>query len=514
MTTTSTFNYDQSLYDFLKDGLEKDRPALTFWGKTVKGRELLAYIADFAAFLAGYGVKRGDVVTLVLPNLPVSVVAFYAVSYLGGVISVLHPLTPRDKILSEMDKTGSKVVVAFDKLHFDWDPEGVRLLLVGAGAFRSKLFAKGVDIVNRVGKCLSPRYESMKHGFVPHESQTGEDVCLYLHSGGTTGEPKTVVLTCHALNASLPATVGINPPPTDHECMLMLLPLFHGFGVSVCMHAVLPYGVRIVPVPKFEPKRIARLLRRHHATLLAGVPALYSKLLSVGAFARKGLSLTTAYCGGDVLDPAIKREFDRRMQDLGLPCRLYQGWGLAEGVAVCCANSAVWGDKPGSIGRPVEGVDVLVWTGERIADPNEKGELLLAGETLMKGYLEGGERWVTVDGKRYLATGDVGYRDEDGWLYYVGRNKRMSVFAGVNVYHQEVEQQALALSSVKECAVVETVADGKPCLALYYVGEIDKSDLIAALSRTLNRYQLPRLIVRRAELPKTPTGKVDYRRCE
>ena len=491
-----------------------DRPVLSFLGRHVKGRELLAYIADFAAFLVGHGVKRGDVVTLVLPNLPVSVVAFYAVSYLGGIISVLHPTTPREGILASMRKTGSKTVIAFDKLHYDWQTDQAQVLLVGAGAFRDKLFAWGVDVHNRVGKCRSPRYE-WRGGYAPVPSvpQSGEDVCLYLPSGGTTGEPKTVVLTSRALNSSLPATVGINPEFVREECMLMALPLYHGFGIAVCMHAVLPCGVRVVPVAKFDPKRIARLLVKQKVTLIAGVPTLYARLLSVGAFDARGLVLRNAYVGGDRLDPAIKRDFDERMRALGLSCRLYEGWGLAEGVAVCTANSPRWGERSGSIGRPVQGVEVVVVCEGRLAAPLEQGELAIGGDTLMQGYLEGGETWIDLDGKRYLATGDVGYYDEEGWFYFVGRTKRMTILAGINVYHQEVEREASAIEGVDECVVVERTQEGKPVLCLLYVGSATPDAVRAALSARLNRYQVPKTIEQVQSLPHNALGKVDYRAC-
>lgn len=537
--TTLIFS-DQTAYRYLRQGLENhaDEPLLTFMGHSLSGRQIDGAIRHMAAFLATeLGVSAEDTVTLCMPNVPAGVIALYAINFLGAVASVLHPLTPATAIVDNMRMTGSRVLIAFDKLfamqcaalgHAD-----IRIALLGAGEYCHALTRFVRSAYNR---CLPAKLRRLAadHGcaiwlydwrksyaFVPEGARHSKDDCLILHSGGTTGVAKSIVIGNKALNDSSRGIIGLTHDPVPRqESMLMVLPLFHAFGIGVCLHGVMPYGIRVVLVPAFRPRKIVRLMAAEHITYLAGVPAMYEKMLDTGLLkGRRFAGLINAYCGGDRLDDKLKLRFDRVMQQAGSVCRLYQGYGLTESVSVCCANSPHHPDKLGSIGQPMLGVEMCIMDEQGNTVPDmEHGEIGIAGDTLMSRYWDGDEQdvfWLK-EGKRWLRTGDIGYRDEQGYFYFVGRKKRMSVISGVNVYHQEVELYALQVEGVAKAAAVERTVNGKTivCLWVQAVAGADKENVAQSirqhLSAHMTKYCVPRYIGFVDSMPQTPMGKVDY----
>ena len=532
-----TPDFDCSLYRYLVRGIE-DTPqlkVLSFMGKHMRSQEFLSAIRHMAAYLRSVGVQEGDVVTLVMPNLPSAVVAFYAINYAGAIISVLHPLTPAAAILENMRSTGSRHLVCFDKLYPYQHPllkdTDIHVTLLGAGTYYRGILRWIIDSYNGCttghlrhicGKECAKRvvhyYPSTAVEPLAERAQSGERTVLYLHSGGTTGTPKSIIVTNRMLNSVSLGIIGLTHPlPPGSDTMLMVLPIFHGFGIGVCMHATLPHGIRVVTEPSFRPHHMAHIIRREKVTLLAGVPTMFEKLLATRRIVGRGYSqLRNAYCGGDILDQALKQRFDETMQSVGSPCRLYQGYGLAECVAVCSANSPLVGDISGSIGRPIRGVQMCILdeNGQPAAD-GVRGEIAIAGDTVMQSYLQpADEVFAVVDGVRWLKTGDCGYRKGDVF-YYVGRFKRMSIIAGVNVYHQEVEKLASEVEGVVAAAVTERWHKGKCHLVLWLEADPEDTSLkgrvLAHLSSLLTRYAIPREIKIETQLPRTAVGKIDYR---
>lgn len=510
--------------------------ALHFMYKRISHARLWHAVRHMAATLAQMGVRAGDVVTVCLPNIPSAVAALYAINYLGAVAGVLHPLTPPQAILDTMRDTDSRYLLCFDKLFV---VEGAPLceadiciLLLGADNYFSSVESTVIRAVNGVTNgaiCRMQRgakahicvYQfGNKVVLVPPSYPKGKDVCLHLHSGGTTGVPKVIPVTNHMLNAAAHAIIALTQPPqVGKSAMLMVLPIFHGFGIGVCLHAMLPYGVRVVLQPAFDPARSVNLIRRHHITYLAGVPTMFDKMLSTGRMKGRGMrSLQNAYCGGDMCSPALKEQFDHAMAEAGSPCRLYQGYGLTETVSVCCAHSPYTDDRLGSIGLPVDCVQMRIV--DDLGNPlphGARGEICVSGDTVMSGYLDGTPDGVlTMDeGRMWLHTGDCGYCDADGYFHFVGRKKRMSIVAGVNVYHQEIEQLAMAVPGIDMAAITETREGGKVGVKLWLrtklPGDVAVETVRNALKNRLTKYCVPRTIVVVDSLPLTPMGKVDYR---
>ena len=519
------------------DGLW-DSEAVRFMYKALSQGEMREAIAHLAAKLSSMGVREGSVVTLCMPNLPVAVAAIYAINYLGAVCSVLHPLTPPESVVNQMQVGGSRWLLCFDKLFLVESTTlcqaDIDILLLSAGEYFGGLERAIIQAVNKVpqGKLKAKIAASPKANVLVYHSKEklvevspvhgkGGDVCLYLHSGGTTGVPKTIPITNRMMNAEAVNVINLTyAPEVGKTSMLMVLPIFHGFGIGVCLHAMLPFGVRVVLQASFDPKKSVRIIKKDKISILVGVPTMYEKMLATGRFCGKNIrNLQTAYCGGDSMPPELKELFDAACQKAGSSCRLYQGYGLTETVAVCCANTPHVPDRAGSIGKPVVGVEMCVMDemGAPLAD-GMKGEICVRGDSVMGGYLDGTPEGVLVEsqGKTWLHTGDCGYRDSEGYYHFVGRKKRMSIIAGVNVYHQEIEQLAYQVAGVASAAVTECKIKGKTCVKLWLVpakgyGEDLKQSVPAYLKKHLTKYCVPREVALVEEMPKTAMGKVDYR---
>ncbi len=509
--------------------------ALSFMYKDISYRRLHAAIRHFAATLVALGVKAGDVVTLCLPNVPAAVTAMYGISYIGATASILHPLTPPEAVLETMRGTDSRMLLYFDKLFpKQMDILGksdICVVLLSAGEYFSALERAIIQRINKVdnralkafdgcSKVKLVRYDS-RTSVAPVAAHPGknEDVCILLHSGGTTGVPKTIPITNRMFNAESHTVVHLcQPPVLGKSGMLMVLPIFHGFGVGVCLHAMLPYGFRAVLQPAFSAEKTVRIIKRKPVTMLTGVPTMFEKMLATGKFRGRGIKkLQNAYCGGDMMPTALKERFDKACSDAGSPCKLYQGYGLTETVAVCCANSPFYEDRTDCIGKPSFGVQMRIAGEDDATMPiGQKGEICVAGDTVMSGYLDGTPEGVLreYEGKLWLHTGDCGFEDADGYFHFVGRIKRMSIIAGVNVYHQEIERLATLFEGVSAAAVCEVRRNGKPAVKLFVVspkGEAIIEPLRQYLSARLTKYCVPREIAVIDNMPLTPMGKSDYK---
>ena len=545
-TTILTFknsrpdDYDCSIYEYLQRGVEglDDKEAIRFMNKSLTHGAMRRAIQHLAAKLASLGVQAGTVVTLCMPNLPVAVNAIYAINSLGAICSVLHPLTPSQSVLAQMARNDSRLLLCFDKLFLveykTLCEADIDVLLLSAGEYYPAIARGVIQSVNKVSKrrlssAIAASTQAKVHVYtsvetlppVPVVHGKGDDVCLYLHSGGTTGVPKTIPITNRMMNAEAINVINLTVmPEVGRSAMLMVLPIFHGFGIGVCLHAMLPFGVRVVLQATFDPKKSVRIIKRDKITILVGVPTMFEKILATKQFVGNNIrSLCNAYCGGDSMSPELKERFDSACEKAGSTCRLYQGYGLTETVAVCAANSPYFEDRAGSIGKPVVGVEMCVMDedGQLLPD-GARGEICVRGDTVMGGYLDSTPEGVLVEtqGKVWLHTGDCGYRDDAGYYHFVGRKKRMSIIAGVNVYHQEIEQLAYAVDGVAAAAVTETTVNGKTCVKLWltpaegYSGDL-KQSVLRYLRTQLTKYCVPREVTIVDEMPKTPMGKVDYR---
>ena len=496
-----------SAYEYFTKSVAGRNACLYFFGRSFSGDEVVRRIDAMAAFLHAKGIGKGDVVAIHLPNVPECIFTIYAVNKLGAIAFVTHPLLPAKALRDETEKAGAKLLVSALKTTEDI---GVPRVVCDCVSFLPKIkraiarlrlpaFPKGAD---------KYPYEALSDGGIAAAGMA-EDVAFYLPSGGTTGEPKIIRITNEAFNRNAEATLSLAKIDLSKGSILLALPLFHGFGLSSALHGVVSGGARGVIVPYFDSKRVARYLEKGEVEMILGVPNMFRKLLKEPVFRKNIGRMLLAFSGGDTLPEKVKREYDELARNAGSISRLYQGYGLAETVSVCVANS-FGEDKIGTIGKPVNAEVAVFGEDGAVLPVGEIGEIGVKTGCMMKGYL--GQEDRTDD---YLRTGDLGCIDEEGYVHFSGRKKRIIVIGGMNVYPLEIERAAQELPFVTEAAAVEYRVDDKPLIALFISDDSEENEenktrlVMDHLRGRVIRYALPTRVIFLPSLPRTPIGKID-----
>lgn len=531
---------DCSMYEYFVRGtghLPRTNRTVSFFGRELTLGEVLTEIDAFAARLTQIGVAKGDNVIICLGNIPDAVIAFYAVNKTGAVANLVHPLVTADRLVEIATRMHSKAAVLFDEFfgkYDGWKELGIKTFVAGAADYLPRTLAPLYRIAKAkatfacIGQERFTSAVAKGKKSAPSEAVAvgGEDIAIYMHSGGTTGTPKSVELSNRAFNAlahNLLALIG-GKPVDDRDAMLMVLPLFHNFGLGVCMHTSLSAGGKIVLMPRFDPKGACRLCRSAGVTFICGVPNMYGKMLDSGEFGEDIMrKLKYCYCGGDRLSDSIRRKFEDLAARVGNPIKLYEGYGLTE-AGICCVNMK-GRERAGSIGKPVDNTYFEAFGDDGKPVPRgTEGELCISTDMAMTGYYKDPEATARVffdyDGKRWLRTGDIGRLDDDGFVYFVDRKKRIIKISGHNVFPQEIENVVNKVDGVKRCCVVAADDGGKASVRLY----IQKDDgaeedavraaACGAIGEKLMKYSMPRSIIFVDRLPLTQIGKVDYRKLE
>ena len=532
---------DRTMYELVRDRARifADRDAIDFLGRRISFPSLISQIDHAADGLVRAGVRPGNVVTLCLPNTPHAVVAFYAANRIGCVANMVHPLSPPEELSRSMTNAHSDVLIVLDaflpKHRERLEKDGVRLVV--ACSLPDYLpwikgFLFGRTTGRRIPKVIETehlrRWSSL---FMAGDASPYEPGLLptapavYLHSGGTTGSPKTVVLSSE--NFNLLAVEGnsiIGVEDTRGHSMVSILPFFHGFGLCMGMHAMVVCGILAILVPKFNAEELARVVKKNRPTLMAGVPTLFDGMASNPLLRNVDLStLHAVFCGGDSLPVDLKRRFDAFLSEHGAKTTLREGYGLSETVTVCCVNPIV-GDRAGTVGKPLSGMSMcIVEPGtHRTLSPGQGGEICVNAPTTMIGYLDDPEAtaaalWTHPDGRVWVHTGDFGSVDEDGYVHFLQRLKRIVKVSGVPVFPSQVEDVVMAMPEiVQACAVGMPDPHRMQSIRLYAVAafgvaadEVLRQRIMTHCSENLLIYAVPTSIVFREKLPLTLVGKTD-----
>ncbi len=495
------------------------RTAIDFYGKKYTFDEVFSRIDTLADNLsAEFGIGKGDTVTLCLPNSPAAVFAFYAANRLGAAVNLVHPFLPPEKLKESAAATKSKLLVVYDLYRCGSYDFGVPLLVSGSGRYMGAAARLYYRLTNRrtaAGASFEPYLKNRGNPRVPEAAFGAEEPAVYLSSGGTTGEPKTIAHgnnVCNRLCSK--AQIFLADPIETYTALYNVLPIFHGYGLCINMHMCMLMRKTNVMCIKFQAKRSAKAIVKSRANILTGVPTMYLKLLGEKAFTQGDLSnLKDIWVGGDSMPQEQIDAFNAVLGRQGASARIRAGYGLTETAGVCVVNTAKK-ERGGSVGYPLPGTVIGIYKDGRAQPAGEVGEIYLDTEQRMLGYLNG-ERSpiVEADGRSWLATGDYGYVDEDGFLYFKQRVKNMIKVSGVPVYPSEVEAAALcAAGAAKACAVGVNDPLRGQVVRLYVEGEESEAlrgEILANCRRQLLPYAVPREIVFRAQLPVNIIGKID-----
>ena len=478
--------------------------------------QLDAAASQVANALIARGIRPGDRVAVSCPNLVSFPVVYFGILKAGAVVVPLNILLTDREIGYHLADCGARAYFCF---------EGTAELPVGAAgaaAFDATSSCEHFVLLTADQAATSPAVSTQTLAEFVHRQPAGcrsvptaeTDTAVVLYTSGTTGQPKGAELThSNMVNNALLASRLFGTHP--HDVHLIALPLFHSFGQSVQMNAGFGSGATIVLLPRFSAAQALAQMDAERVTFFAGVPTMYHALLECESardydLAAIAARLRVAVSGGAALPREVMRRFEERF---GVP--ILEGYGLSETSPVATFNRIGRPRRPGSIGLPVWGVEVQIRAEDGAeADVEQAGEIVIRGHNVMKGYLGRPEATAeAIDPMGWFRTGDIGKRDEDGYLYVVDRKKDMIIRGGFNVYPRELEEVLLTHPQVSLAAVVgvphRTHGEEVKAFVVRAAGaSITEAELVDWCKRTMAAYKYPRIVEFRDGLPMTATGKV------
>ena len=515
--------------------------AYNYFGKKATYKRLFAEIEDCAKALKNIGVEENDRVTICMPNTPQAIASFYAVNKIGAVASMIHPLSAENEIKHYLNVSESKVLLTIDlswkKISKVIDETDVKKVVIVSVKESMPFFLKTGYTLTKDSKINKPVASEkiiywkdfINSGKNYNELTTikkkGDDEAVILYSGGTSGYPKGIVLTNLNFNALAMQSIVACGCLNEKDKVLSIMPIFHGFGLGICINTVLNFGGCAIILPQFSAKTFDKLLKKYKPNIIAGVPTLYEALLNNKKIQKMDLSyLKCVISGGDSLSVALKKKLDAFLQSHGADIQVREGYGLTECVTGSCLTPMNY-YREGSIGIPYPDTyyKIVKPDTEETVEYNTDGEIVLSGPSVMSRYLNNDEESKKAlrkhkDGLLWLHTGDLGCMDKDGFVYFKQRIKRMIISSGYNIYPQHIENIIDSHEAVLMSCVVAKSHPYKHQVAKAFVvlkdgiapNENLKQEIMNHCAKSLAKYSLPYEIEFRENLPKTLVGKIAY----
>lgn len=539
--------FDGSMFEAVEKIAEKypNNIAFDFMGRSTTYKALVREVEDCAKALRTIGVREGDKVTIAMPNCPQAIQMFYAVNLIGGICNMIHPLSAEKEIEFYLNESESVTAITLDQFYnkFENIRQNTKVVNIVIASIKDELskpvkagymLTEGRKIKKIPEDAPVIRWKEFlhmgKHCFYNYKvKRTGKDPAVILYSGGTTGTTKGILLSNRNFNALGQQVIAANPMFRVGDKMLAAMPLFHGFGLGVCIHTMLSQGGRCILIPRFTAQTYAKQITKYHCNFIAGVPTLYEALLRLPSMDNADLSsLKGVFSGGDSLSIELKKKFDKFLYDHNAKIQIREGFGLTECVTASCLTPPHMA-KEGSIGLPFPD------TYYKIVEPGtdkelpygEEGEILIAGPTVMMEYVKHPEETAQTlrkhdDGLTWMYTGDLGMMDDEGFIYFKGRAKRMIITSGYNVYPGQLENNLDANEFVHMSCIIGVPDPYKMQKVKAFVmlkpgvpeSPETKEAILAYCRKHIAKYAMPYDIEFRRELPKTLVGKVAYRVLE
>ena len=539
--------FEGTMFEAVAKTAEKypDYIAFDFMGKSTTYKKLIEQIETCAKALKTIGIREGDKVTIAMPNCPQAIYLFYAVNLVGGIANMIHPLSAEKEIEFYLNESESVTAITLDQFYhkFEHIRQKTKVVNIIIASIKDELaqpIKAGYMLtsVRKIAKIPDDapviRWDEFmklsKHCFYDYRvAKKSDDPAVILYSGGTTGTTKGIVLTNKNFNALGQQVIAANPMFVPGDKMLSAMPIFHGFGLGVCIHTMLSQGGRCVLVPRFTPKSYTKDLIKYKCNFIAGVPTLYEAMLRLPKTDKLDLScLKGVFSGGDSLSVELKKKFDKFLAEHNAKVKVREGYGTTETVTACCLTPSHMA-KEGSIGLPFPDtfIKIVEPDTDRELPYGEEGEILLAGPTVMKEYMGHPEETAKTlrkhsDGLTWVYTGDLGIMDEQGFIYFKGRAKRMIVTSGYNVYPAQIENildanplvQMSCVIGVPDAYKMQKVKAFVKLSAGVEPSEETREALMEYCRKNIAKYAMPYDIEFRDDMPKTLVGKVAYRVLE
>ena len=529
-----------------------DLTAYNFFGCKKNYSAFADEIRICARGLLGAGIEKENRVTICMPNTPQAVIIFYALNLIGAVANMVHPLSAEEELVSYINSSNSIAVLTLDqfaqKLMGILPRTKVRFLFLagvedGLAGIKKPLYklTKGRKIEKISGSSTSAeqtpciiRYTDLIAYGKEYTGQydagmRGGDVAAILYSGGTSGETKGILLTNKNFNALGMQTIAAGDCVIPGYKMLAVMPIFHGFGLGVCLHTALIAGATAILVPQFSLESYVKLLKKQRPHYIAGVPTLYEAMLKHPKIRKVDMSqMEGIFSGGDSLSIELKRKIDKLLKECGSIEQVREGYGLTECVTASCLTPRKF-HKEGSIGTPYPDMyyKIVRQGTQETVEYGEEGEIVISGPTVMKGYDNNEEETAKTlkthaDGRVWLHTGDLGAMDEEGFVYFRQRIKRMIVSSGYSIYPTQLENAIESHEKVLISCVIGVPDDYKMQRVKAFItlrGDEEATDEIKAsisehCKKNIAKYAMPSEIEYRKDLPRTLVGKVAYKELE
>ena len=549
--TPATLTYPKkTLYQVIRETATRypDYVAYEFMGKKTTFGQFLKRIDLTAQSFLAMGVKKGDRVTICMPNTPQAVDSFYALNRIGATSNMIHPLSAAQEIRFYLDFSHSKVILTLDQFYGKVasiqkdlkepctilvariQDELPPMLAVGFALTKGRKipalpkegnFLRWSDFIANGRKRKEP---------LPKHDGKASDGASILYSGGTTGTTKGILLSNLNFNALACQTIAASGfAPILGMKMLSVMPVFHGFGLGIGIHTALMGGACCILVPQFNVNTYANLLIKKQPNIIPGVPTLFEALLRADKLENADLSfLKGVFCGGDCLSIELKKKVDDFLKAHKASVQIRQGYGLTECVTASCLTPRDY-NRVGSIGVPYPDTYYKICKPgtEEELDANVEGEICITGPSVMVKYVDNPEETANTlrrhsDNRVWLHTGDLGKMDEDGFIYFSQRIKRMIITSGYNVYPGQLENildghEKVLLScviGVKDSYKGQRIKAFVVLRPGYEASDAIKQEILTYCRGHIARYAMPYDIEFRKELPKTLVGKVAYRVLE
>lgn len=535
--------YNGSMVDTI-EATAKAKPdlyAYEFFGNKVTYRDFITQIHEAAKALCAQGVKPGDKVTICMPNTPQAIILFYAINRMGAVANMIHPLSGEEEIVGYINRTKSVLCLTLLQFYPKFAKIRSRLhnkrLLIcditdGLAGIKKVLFPltrKDVKKLPKDAEEVVTWKEFIRSGknyqgeYIHHGK--GSEVAAILYSGGTTGTTKGILLSNLNFNAlALQTGTAGNCIQPGNTC-LSIMPIFHGFGLGVCINTMLYWGITAILIPQFNAQTYCKLLKKYKPNYIAGVPTLFEALLRMDDAQDLDMSqLKGIFSGGDSLSVELKSKVDAFLKSHGSTEQVREGYGTTECVTACCLTPR-FTHREGSIGIPFPDTYFKIVTPSTHDEVpyGTLGEICICGPSVMQGYMDNPRETAQTlqvhdDGQIWLHTGDLGTMDEEGFVYFKQRLKRMIVTSGYNVYPSQVENIIDSMDEVLMSTVIGVKDPYKMQRVKAFIvlkpgvqpSEELKLEILKKCSLHLPKYALPREIEFRTELPKTLVGKVAF----
>lgn len=539
---------DVSMFGMLKISA-KGHPkayAYEYFGSKCTYEQLIKRIEEISQSYCRQGVRKGDIVMILMANTPEAVMSIYALNRIGAVTNIVHPLSGQEEIKNYINSSNSKYALCMDacleKVKNIIDDTCLKKVIVAsAGESMTQPMKIVYSITNKNRKALPKndnRYISWKsfceekdlsaEEFIPGKDEN-KTVSVILHSGGTTGTPKDIMLSNYGFNAfGMQAIITLSDVSVGDK-ILAILPIFHGFGLGVCIHVSFCFGACSVLIPLFDSKNFGNILKKYKPTMLFGVPTLYEALINSQGAEKLDLSfLKYVVSGGDSLPKPLENNVNEFLKNHNSQVKICEGYGMTEGLAAL-SLSVNEGYKSGTIGKPLIGNEMcIVEPGTtRVLPCNTDGELCVSGPTVMLGYRNNEVETANVlkkhdDGKLWLHTGDMASMDSKGFVTYRLRIKRLIISSGYNVYPTNIEKIIEELPHVVKCAVVAMPHQYKKEVPKAYIvvsndfipNEDFENKIKAHCEKRLAHHSVPYEYEFVKDFPKTAYGKVDIRKLQ